>query len=128
MLKGSLIIPLPPGFMGEDYNGASKHAAGLYPCLDDACGEYVLIKINNRGKPYGTCSAKEITICGCNGRAEGSQAAIPPQTLEAYQQRLEEVTAVFPMSQTYRSYLERAWQKFNEGSEHEQSSLSPSEH
>lgn len=121
MLKSSLIIPLPPGSTAPAATGESKPAVGLYPCIGDDCGEYSIVRLDNKGRPYLRCSAKDITINGCKRGADGVPADVPLQTLEVYSDRLTQITESWPMAEPYRHFISAAWNDYlkETGGEHE---------
>ncbi len=108
------VIPLPPDAVATAAKGETKQAIGLYPCINDgACPEYILIKLDNSGNPYGTCSPHEVNVRGCSKRrVNGAPEDIPPQTYEAYQTALETVQELKPIPDVYLRHLENAWAKY----------------
>jgi len=111
------LIPLPPDATAPAARGDTKQAVGLYPCINKGhCGEFILIKLDNRGCPYGTCSPEEVTVKGCRKRSvKGAPEDIPPQTYEAYQAALERVQALHTVPDSYVRYLEAEWNRYNKG-------------
>ena len=112
MLKGSLIIPLPPGSAAQAWDGTTKEAVGLYPCLNDHCTEWALVKLDNKGWLYVQCSQKELTVRGCGAPAKVDPRSKPEQTYSEYLSRLEAVASAFPLPTFYADYLARAWEPF----------------
>jgi len=116
------VIPLPPETGASASKGGTKQAVGLYPCINkNKCAEYILIKLDNSGNPYGVCSPHEVNIKGCRKRkVHGLPEDIPPQTYEAYQQALEYVSDLKVIPDTYLMFLEQAWSQHKpEEVEHE---------
>ena len=105
------IIPLPPGTEASAAKGETKQAVGLYPCINDGrCEQFILVKLDNKGFPYGTCSPHEVNVKGCRVRSvKGSRDDIPPQTYGAYQTALATVQDLKPIPDAYVRYLEHAW-------------------
>lgn len=106
----SLVIPLPLNSVASAAKGETKRAVGLYPCFNDGlCDQFILIKLDRQGYPYGTCSPHEVNIHGCSKRSlKAAQEDIPEQTFEAYQQALDRV-GVENIPDAYIRYLENAW-------------------
>lgn len=119
MFNVSLIVPLPPGSTAFAATGETKEAVGLYPCLNQHCEEWALVKVDNKGCLYVQCSRKEITISGCGSQAKTDGHGRPDQNADTYQQQLETVTQAFPMKDSYRRYLENAWEQYEGGSDAE---------
>lgn len=112
-MNRNLIIPLPPGSEAEDFQGVSKKAVGFYPCInsDRSCTEYLLVKLDTKGRPYANCSKGEISHAGCTRSLKGKQEDVPEQTFEAFERTLELVSAEWPVAEVYKHYLHSAWTK-----------------
>ncbi len=110
------IIPLPPGSEASAAKGHSKQAVGFYPCINanNHCEQYILVKLDNKGRPYGTCSKQEITTKGCIREVKGLGVDAPEQSFAAYQEALKVVDALCPIPDSYKLFLEREWQVFNQ--------------
>ncbi|WP_417449535.1 hypothetical protein [Kordiimonas sp.] len=109
------LIPLPPNATAPAARGNTKRAIGIYPCINGGhCDQFVLVKLDNRGCPYGTCSPEEVTVKGCRKRAvKGAPEDIPPQTYEAYLAALERVQELKGVPESYVRYLDAAWERYN---------------
>lgn len=111
-----LIIPLPRNTQTPDFQGMSKRSIGFYPCitLDGSCREYRLVKIDAAGKPYSTCSKKEITSGGCGRRNNGIVEDIPDQTYTIYRETMQRLKPTWPIPIAVKEYLENTWQNSGE--------------
>lgn len=120
-MQSDWVIPLPPDAEASAARGDTKRAIGLYPCINNGhCSEFILIKLDAKGFPYGACSSDQITFRGCKKRSvKGAPEDIPPQTFEAYQAALERVQGLVPIRECYTRYLENRWNEYNErGGDH----------
>jgi len=113
-MNKDLIIPLPPGMHEGDFEGKSKAAVGFYPCInkDRDCTEYLLVKIDNHGKPYANCKRGEITARGCTRSVKGIQSDVPDQTFESYEKAVAYVSGEWPMPDVVARYLDEAWRSY----------------
>jgi hypothetical protein len=105
------LIPLPPAAVATAAKGETKRAVGLYPCINDnQCDQFILVKLDNKGHPYGTCSPHDINIKGCRVRSiKGAPDDVPEQTHAAYLDALETVQSLTDIPGSYLKYLEHAW-------------------
>lgn len=103
------IIPLP-----EDYLHKGRRAVGLIPCHGHDCDEYILVRLDVRGRPYAPCDGT-ITGRGCkpknpNGGARRYDLIVsdlPPQTR---QHALSMIDDFQHMPTETRELLISAWQ------------------
>lgn len=116
MIDRDLVIPMPPGSEEPAMRGESKPVVGLYPCFG-GCGQYALVKLDNSGKPYATCTDKEITRHGGCGQTKGLVDHIPEQSESVFKARLELMQkGPLPLPDAYSRYIENAWtEHLNQG-------------
>jgi len=120
------LIPLPPGSEASAARGETKRAVGIYPCINDGhCDQFILVKLDNKGHPYGTCSPHEVNIKGCKTRkVKGAPEDVPEQTYTAYQDALKQVQELTDIPDSYTRYLENAWANHKpEEAQHENISI-----
>lgn len=109
------MIPLPPTAGATAARGDTKRAVALYPCINSGeCDQFLLVKLDARGNPYGSCTADEVTHMGCKKRSvKGAPEDIPPQTYEAYQAALARLDGLRPIPAAAKRYLDLVWQEYS---------------
>ncbi len=114
-MQSDWIIPLPPTAEAQAASGASKKAVGIYPCINNNhCEQFLVVKVSNNGRPYGTCSRQEISSKGCTREVKGLAVDVPEQTYAAYQTALKTVEELVAVPDTYKRHLEAEWNRYNE--------------